>query len=1759
MRLRRSIWILLCLLVLAGGWVFWPAGHHRAVQKLSPAQSARAAQKQAVATIKTASTAPVLFGSSNSTTNGVVKTNRFAYRLTNTTKTIGQLAGDRRAILLENALIDTSASLNLGIPKHLQATGDPGAYIVQANRPSDAAFRAQLAAAGAQIVSYIPNNAYLVRVAAGGAAALAGEPGVQTVLPYEPYYKISSTLLGPAVEQKNLPANAVLTLGLFADDTTATEQQIVTLGGKVVATDRSPFGPIVRVIPSKDWTALAALPGVQIVELASRRTMANDLARVSLGISTDTVTNANYLGLSGSNVVVEVNDTGIDQGHPDFTATGNAEAGPSGPTRVYGATASSLVDTDGHGTHVAGIIAGNGAESYTVTNIPQGSVTNADFRGKAPAANLFSFQALNSDATLDASDYVLQSIPALTNALISNNSWVYSGDSVYDLAAAGYDAAVRDALPLVTGSQPVLFVFAAGNDGVGDDNGTGGEPDTIKSPATAKDVITVGALEQMRNITNTYTPAGSTNEVAVWQDATDSGFQVAGYSSRGNVGIGSEGDFGRFKPDVVAPGSFVVSTRSAQWDTAAYYNPTNYYYNEYDNQILDPNGAQFYNLPVPGNAVGVKITLFSDGTTQFPTNLLIYVRQADYPDLDNYDFITSNNVVSIPPDGGPGYLTTILTNGFFYAVANSTNFAVAIDIVTQITTTNDNGNYFEVLSNLNETLAPYYRYESGTSMAAPAVSGTLALIQDYFTNTLHATPSPALLKAMLINGARAVGNYNFVVTNGINFQGWGQPNVPSSVPPGVTNQLMIPCSTFFLDQSPTNALATGDSQSWQVTVDTNSTATTLPLRVTLTWTDPPGNPTAAIKLVNNLDLMVSNNATGEIYFGNDFPSGSRTTAAWDTNAVPNLDYVNNVENVFLPSAEGGSYTVTVIGRSVNVNAVTAQTNNVVQDFALVISSGSGEETNAITVTPPPSPNLAVGPLVTVVTTTNTLLMNQIAGGNTPLLGTNTVGAGPGFGTSAAITLGMTNQWHFYVVTNTLGFTNAAFITFLSQTLATPRMGVFATQSQNPTQPDADIDLYVAGPNDPNASSLTNLDPTVISNCVHGVYGDAAALTPSGTEFVAYTNSALGDVYYIGVKSETQVAAEFDFLPVFSEVPFSIEDPNGVTVNGLLLPVALPDGTPAHPGVAYVFGLAIQSVEIQNVIITNTFFHQNFADLVGVLTHDGNNVVLNNHNGSVAPGFNTFIYDDGPTPVVDSQHPDGPGSLQKYQGQHSIGPWILTEVDNSLNQTGAVTGLTIRIEKHFSLTDGIFVTLPPGGYFYGYLDVPVGTTNMTIAATNVSGTVTPGGDFSAILLDTNGPGGKLYEKLGQQPAPPPEPLTNYDQMVSLTNSGPTGPGGLISVTRYDVPPIQPGRYFATLWNDSSMSQVYYIIATLGIGQADLVDFNTAGPVPILDDAVSYAYITNYPTALSTNETIATISVGLRVDHERISDLVFHLISPDGTRYLLMENRGGTSTNGCGATIITTNIVNSTSAGSSDPSTNFIPVGLVGGTLAVSYNFFTIPDQMTVYYGTNNFSAANLAYDTTMTNGTGQLSLSFPAGTGNLTIIMNQFGNTNGVPGSDLWTYTAGGVQTNFLYLSFTEDTNLTTTPIKFAPTPFVPDTVGGVLWTDSFESNFLGIYTSPASFGGGWSVLTNQVEVVTGVLANFGAKITCRLDMMARWPSSFPTRSLKPAICVKLSDWHPGRRTAAGRRPNANWQAQSLKFYPHARQSIAGAERLRDLL
>ena len=198
----------------------------------------------------------------------------------------------------------------------------------------------------------------------------------------------------------------------------------------------------------------------------------------------------------------------------------------------------------------------------------------------APFANLYSVGGVEGGSDTNfITDQYLQEAPALTNALISNNSWNYDGDTAYDLAAASYDAAVRDALPLVTGSQPVLFVFSAGNAGNGDDSTDPGygTPDSIESPATAKNVITVGSIQEFRNITNEVTNADGTIS-APWQAETSTSYRIAGFSSRGNVGIGTEGTFGRYKPDVVAPGTSIISTRSSQWDIGTYFyqSPTNF-------------------------------------------------------------------------------------------------------------------------------------------------------------------------------------------------------------------------------------------------------------------------------------------------------------------------------------------------------------------------------------------------------------------------------------------------------------------------------------------------------------------------------------------------------------------------------------------------------------------------------------------------------------------------------------------------------------------------------------------------------------------------------------------------------------------------------------------------------------------------------------------------------------------------------------------------------------------------------------------------------------------------------------------------------------------------------------------------------------------------------------------------------------------------------------------------------------------------------
>ena len=395
-----------------------------------------------------------------------------------------------------------------------------------------------------------------------------------------------------------------------------------------------------------------------------------------------------------------------------------------------------------------------------------------------------------------------------------------------------------------------------------------------------------------------------------------------------------------------------------------------------------------------------------------------------------------------------------------------------------------------------------------------------------------------------------------------------------------------------MDQSPTNALATGDSHTYTINVSTNAQQASLPLRITLVWTDPPGDPAAAIKLVNSLSLVVSNGDTSFgplLFYGNDIGSGSIFNTPETTNTPAVVDSVNNVQNVFISPPLGTNYTITVSGLDVNVNAVTAQTNNVVQDFALVVACGEGEVTNAIQsvvdngIVSNPTGDQDISFLGG--TNVDAALLNQFVGASSPLLGTNTTPVGTAtvlntngvavpnglpYAANAVITLGQTNQWHFYVITNPPGgasdVTNAAFVTFLPDTLAIPRMGVFADSTDNATRPEADIDLYVT-----TDSTLTNLNPVAISNCVYGtqvgIVGGAAFSTARPSAAAARNSSwisvpPLARFITWACIREDQMASEYDFLSIFTSTPFSQMQNGNQVVNGQLIPVNIPDGSPS---------------------------------------------------------------------------------------------------------------------------------------------------------------------------------------------------------------------------------------------------------------------------------------------------------------------------------------------------------------------------------------------------------------------------------------------------------------------------------------------------------------------------------------------------------------------------------------------------------------------
>jgi serine protease AprX len=305
------------------------------------------------------------------------------------------------------------------------------------------------------------------------------------------------------------PADVAVIVHEAIPSTDAAERLVVALGGRVT-----------RELPLVGSFA-AAIPGDRLPDLNRQDSVAGVWADAHIRMAS-TGTNQydswepnlawrksirlGQVGVDGSGVTVALLDTGVSQvddlgnrvdARIDFTPNDSGE------------------DEYGHGTHLAGVIAGNGSDS------------GGKWRGVAPGAHLISIKVAGRDGSTDVSVVIaaLQWVVThrdLYNIRVLNLAFGTDGDQPYALDPL--DAAVERAW-----AAGITVVVSAGN--------RGSSAGTINKPGDDPYVITVGAAD-----------------LSGTSDRSDD--KVAPFSSRGPTQDGFE------KPDLVAPGITIVSTRS---------------------------------------------------------------------------------------------------------------------------------------------------------------------------------------------------------------------------------------------------------------------------------------------------------------------------------------------------------------------------------------------------------------------------------------------------------------------------------------------------------------------------------------------------------------------------------------------------------------------------------------------------------------------------------------------------------------------------------------------------------------------------------------------------------------------------------------------------------------------------------------------------------------------------------------------------------------------------------------------------------------------------------------------------------------------------------------------------------------------------------------------------------------------------------------------------------------------------------------------
>ncbi len=250
----------------------------------------------------------------------------------------------------------------------------------------------------------------------------------------------------------------------------------------------------------------------------------------------------------------------------------------------------------------------------------------------------------------------------------------------------------------------------------------------------------------------------------------------------------------------------------------------------------------------------------------------------------------------------------------------------------------DLAHYYDSVFSPTATTTTSYTQFSGTSAATPIVAGHFGIFfQMWHTGMFGNTPGSTVFesrphmttaKAIIINTAHQWDPVGVSADLTRVRQGWGRPDLQNLY--NLRNEMFIVNETDVL-----NNLA---SQSYTLTVAAGSLH---PLKATLVYADPMGNPASSQHRINDLTLKVTS-PSNVVYFGNVGLSG---TGQWSTpGGVANT--VDTVENVFIQNPQAGTWTIEVIASQVVQDSHT-ETPAMDADYALVVS-GVGKSAAART-------------------------------------------------------------------------------------------------------------------------------------------------------------------------------------------------------------------------------------------------------------------------------------------------------------------------------------------------------------------------------------------------------------------------------------------------------------------------------------------------------------------------------------------------------------------------------------------------------------------------------------------------------------------------------------------------------------------------------------------------------------------------------------------------------------------------------------------